>query len=448
MRTDRRAILAGIPGALLAACTAARRAPRSGPEPAALDYLAHARAAARFIRAYAVTTPHGLAWRKSPDEPGTVETDLYHGSAGPAVFFLELYRATGERAALDEALAGAAHLAATWPDKPRIAEIGLYGGAAGHTALFTALASETSDPRLAAWLARAVEWLEHAAKPTEHGLAYGMNDVLYGNAGAILALLPLAGDRARTLAVALGEGLLDRAETMPHGKRWLMQPGDSSEFPNFSHGTVGVAFALARLHEVTHDPRYLDAAIAGARHILSLARTEGDVCLVPHVLPGGAERYYLGVCHGPPGVARLFHQLHKITGDAEWSDWFRRSVNGILYSGIPETRTPGFWDNVGQCCGSSAVAEFLLSVHRLTGDPGYADFAHTLAADILRRATHRPDGSLEWIHTENRVEPYWRQSYTGYMQGAAGIGSLFIRLAAHDRHLAWKVRLPDNPLPI
>ncbi len=80
--------------------------------------------------------------------------------------------------------------------------------------------------------------------------------------------------------------------------------------------------------------------------------------------------------------------------------------------------------------------------------PGYADFARVLADDIVRRATRRGDGGLEWVHAENRVQPYWRQSYTGYMQGAAGIGSLFIRLAAHDRRLAWKVRLPDNPLPI
>ncbi len=84
----------------------------------------------------------------------------------------------------------------------------------------------------------------------------------------------------------------------------------------------------------------------------------------------------------------------------------------------------------------------------MTGDPGYLALAHAIAGDILGRATRGSDGALEWIHTENRAEPHWRQSYTGYMQGAAGIGSLLVRLAAHERRLAWKVRLPDNPLPI
>jgi hypothetical protein len=31
------------------------------------------------------------------------------------------------------------------------------------------------------------------------------------------------------------------------------------------------------------------------------------------------------------------------------------------------------------------------------------------------------------------------------MQGAAGIGSLFVRAAGHDAKRDWKVRFPDNP---
>lgn len=451
MRADRRRFLAGIPGALLAACAAGGRARRAQAPVAAspAEYLEHAQAAARFLRALAVETPHGLTWRKSPDQPGAMDADLYHGSAGPALFFVELHRATGDRSALDAALAGATHIAATWPDELHHWEIGLYGGVAGHIALFGALAGETSDPRIAGWIADAVDRLGRAATPAPGGgVAYRASDMLYGNAGVILALLPLRGDPPRRLATALGEGLLGRAQATAHGKRWLMYPDDERELPNFSHGTAGVAFALARLHEATGDRRYLEAALAGAQHLLSLARTDGDCCWIPHSLPDGAERYYLGYCHGPAGTARLFDQLHRVTGDAVWADWFRRSANSVLYSGIPETRTPGFWDNVGQCCGSAAVSEFMLSLHRRTDDPGYAELARVLADDIVRRATRRSDGGLEWVHAENRVQPYWRQSYTGYMQGAAGIGSLFIRLAAHDRRLAWKVRLPDNPLPI
>ncbi|MGH9889257.1 MAG: lanthionine synthetase LanC family protein [bacterium] len=156
-------------------------------------------------------------------------------------------------------------------------DFGLYGGAAGHAALFAALAEETHDPRVATWLADAVDWLERVATPAGGGLVYPANDVLYGNAGVILALLPLAGDKPRAHATALGDGLLARGERTPHGTRWLTRPNEHSELPNFFHGTAGVAFAFARLYEATRDSCYLEAALAGARHLLAIARTDGAI---------------------------------------------------------------------------------------------------------------------------------------------------------------------------
>jgi lantibiotic modifying enzyme len=449
MRIDRREWLAGVPGLLLAACSARSRGaatPTSSSTPA--DDLATARGAAAFIRSHAVSTKDGLAWHKSPDEP-SVEADLYHGGAGPALFLLELHRATGDKAALDEALAGARHIVATWPDKPRDDQIGFHGGLGGHALLLAELAKTSKAEWLAPSLADAIARLEHAATPgPKGGLVLPMNDMLYGNAGVALVLLALGDAKSIALATQFGDGLLGRAEPADHGQHWHMIPNDERELPNFSHGTAGVAYALARLYEVTHEQRFLDGALAGAKYLLSIARTAGGVCLVPHSLPDGAERYYLAYCHGPAGTSRLFHQLHRVTGDASWHDWFERSVAGVLQAGLPEARTPGFWDNVGQCCGTAAVAELMLSLHRLTGRSDYVQLARALADDIAARATRHPDGSLEWIHQENRNEPYWKQSYTGYMQGAAGIGSLFLRIAGHAQHAAWKVRLPDNPFPI
>ena len=447
MTIDRRSVLFGLGAVAACACGGTRRsrAPRVKPiEPR--EYLDHAAGAARYIRRHAVTKPDGLVWRKSPDEPESLGVDLYHGSAGVVVFLLELFRATNERAALDEAIAGMAHIVATWPETFGPGESGLYGGLAGHAFMLHELARTTGDARHRAWRRDAIARLEKTATPASSGgreLA-GMTDILYGAAGVILALVAIGDgdDRARPLAIALGDGLLGQAQPTPKGKRWLMFPDDTRELPNFSHGTAGIAYALARLYEVTREQRFLEASIAGAEHILSLARTEGDVCLVPHVLPDGAERYYLAYCHGPAGTARLFHQLHHVTRDRGWAEWLRKSINGVLYSGLPLQRTPGFWDNVGQCCGTAAIAELALSLHRLRGEPAYRELAETCAADIVARATAH-DRELEWIHAENRAEPYWKQSYTGYMQGAAGIGSMFIRLARPEA----KVRLPDNPWP-
>ena len=54
------------------------------------------------------------------------------------------------------------------------------------------------------------------------------------------------------------------------GRRWELAPGFERTYPNFSHGTAGVAYFLATLHEATREPAFLDAAVAGALFASSL----------------------------------------------------------------------------------------------------------------------------------------------------------------------------------
>ena len=59
-----------------------------------------------------------------------------------------------------------------------------------------------------------------------------------------------------------------------------MDPKFPRRMPNFSHGTAGIAYFLARVHEETNERKYLDAAIAGAKYLQAIAKTEGDICLI------------------------------------------------------------------------------------------------------------------------------------------------------------------------
>jgi lantibiotic modifying enzyme len=216
--------------------------------------------------------------------------------------------------------------------------------------------------------------------------------------------------------------------------------------PNFSHGTAGIAYFLATLYRVTHERRFLDAAFAGARYLQSIAKTDGDICLVPHDQPDGLDLYYLGWCHGPTGTARLFYQLYKVTDEPMWMSWVGRSANALLTSGIPEQRTPGFWNNVSQCCGSAGVAQFFLDLHAATHERRYLEFAERMTADLMTRATH-DDVGTRWVQAEHRVRPELLVAQTGYMQGAAGIGMWLLRLDAAQRGRAPFVRFPDTPWP-
>jgi lantibiotic modifying enzyme len=223
-----------------------------------------------------------------------------------------------------------------------------------------------------------------------------------------------------------------------------MNPSFARLMPNFSHGTAGISYFLATLYRETRTREFLDAALAGAKYLQSVAKTDNKACLVFHNEPDGKDLYYLGWCHGPVGTARLFYRLHQITGEPVWMDLVKKSARGILVSGIPEKQTPGFWNNVSQCCGSAGVAEFFLNLYQVTRDREYLAFSRRVATHLIGKATRDRVG-MRWIQAEHRVRPELLVAQTGYMQGAAGIGMLLLHLDGFQRGKKAVVDFPDSP---
>ena len=91
------------------------------------------------------------------------------------------------------------------------------------------------------------------------------------------------------------------------------------------------------------------------------------------------------------------------------------------------------------------MAELFLALHRETGDPSHLSFARRVVDELLSRATET-DGGLMWVQAEHRVQPDLLVAQTGWMQGAAGIGSLLLSLDAAERGRPVELRLPDSPL--
>jgi lantibiotic modifying enzyme len=293
--------------------------------------------------------------------------------------------------------------------------------------------------------------LGQRAKKAGKGVEWNdVTDIISGSAGTGLFLLyaarELGDSTAGELASAAGERLIELGQPAQGGLKWAMSPQFDRLMPNFSHGTAGCAYFLATLYLHTKNPAFLDAALAGATYLKAVAKTEGDVCLIFHHEPKGEDLFYLGWCHGPVGTARLFYRLHQATQDRAWLDWVKRSARAIMQSGIPDKQTPGFWNNVSQCCGSAGVAEFFLEMYRITHDPQYLVFAERVTDDLLRRAT-RDDKGIRWIQAEHRIQPKLLLAQTGYMQGAAGIGMLLLHFDALEHGRRPRITLPDNPFP-
>ncbi len=265
-------------------------------------------------------------------------------------------------------------------------------------------------------------------------------DLLMGTAGVALVLTYLdrnnatGGFPATTWINYAIDVLLAKASSTPTGLEWPMYAGDKwGMMPNYSHGTAGVAAALAICGSYVGRADAIDAAMAGARHVVTIGDRSNNGFRVPTVVPKGdrdIEDFAYGWCHGPTGTAYLFGALAyagigEIDGIA-CDEWIIRCLNAIQNSGVPQGIRPGFWDNDGRCCGTAGVLDFALDV--LQRDPARADVAYidTLVSALVDRAVHDGPHSY-WRFTEHRAEQQLLDPGVGWMQGAAGIAATLLR---------------------
>ncbi len=431
------------------------------------DYLDVALSTERWIAGHQRETEHGLLWSLAEEVPNKRFHNLYSGSAGIALFYLELYAATQDKRFLQTANAAGREIVHQLKQLDLL-PCALMGGWGGYMFVMNELAQATADPAFthsaqycaqkqrdqAVEIGAGLGWVQEMpyARLTGFSGQRELYDVAEGAAGAALAWLYAheegIHDQALSWAKAAGDRLLEVAKPAEGGLRWQLMEDIPWPFdaPNFAHGTAGVAYFLARLFEHTHEQKFLDAALAGARHVQAMAQDlEGGGHLVPHILDDGEpDRFYLGMCHGPAGTARLFYLLGEVTRDPAWMDWERGLDDGLVALGAPETRGRGFWNNVSQCCCDAGIGDHAVCMYRITKDGFYLDLAQRTAAELVRRSA-RDGRSCHWPQAEHRSQPDFIQSQTGYMQGAAGVGSFFIHLATTLSGEPVKIHFPDSP---
>lgn len=450
-------VRAGILIAMIAGPAPPQASPPASPKaaprtaiPAKRPYLDAALAAARWLARHATETEHGVVWPIAPGDVARSSPDLYNGNAGVVLFLCDLARTTGDDRWRALATKGADALETATRDTRRPTWDGLYTGLAGEAFVLEAAHAATGQARFREAARATLRRIIERAKPAGNGVEWNAStDIISGTSGIGLYLLAAADayedDAARECAIAAGKRLIEVATKTEHGLDWFMTPKYPKRMPNFSHGTAGVAYFLATLYERTEDRVFLDAALKGAAHLASL--DAGG--LIPHHRPGDESLCYLGWCHGPPGTARLYFRLERATDDDAWREKIAGSADALLESGIPKERTPGYWNNVGVCCGAAGVAAFLADAGRHLEREEYRNLAKRLTTDLLSRAD-RSEGRLCWLHAEHRVRPKLLRRYTGLMQGAAGIGRWLLQMD-HDTRpnkadaSPPPIRLPDDP---
>jgi hypothetical protein len=266
-----------------------------------------------------------------------------------------------------------------------------------------------------------------------------LTDVVMGTAGVVMAATWVGGDEADSIALTGCDALLKAADRTAAGLDWGSWPGAPSRGPNYSHGTAGIASALAVAGATYERPDLVDAAVLGAQHLLAVGTLDDGGFVVPHTIPPSkrdVEPITYTWCHGPTGTSHLFAALAHAgvteVGGLGVRDLRRRCFRSVLDSGVPQRLRPGFWDNDGRCCGTAGVGDVLLDGAQ--DAPETAEAAELLAAarvmgDALVERSIRVGDRAFWRFVEHRQDPPLLPPGTSWMQGAAGIAAFLLRLA-------------------
>jgi lantibiotic modifying enzyme len=372
-----------------------------------------------------------------PAGPAADRDSLYAGIAGlaPVLAEIRLSRALNDT---EQHLADAVVARLSAQARTRT-EASLYDGLAGDATALAMLAPGTE----AAPLQRVAELMTPAGWRTtlgQDGSDDPFTDIVQGTAGVVLTATWAGGEHADRIAAGGGEALLAAADRTEAGLDWGTLPGAPSRGPNYSHGTAGIATALAVAGALLGRADFVEAAVLGAQHLLAVGSLDDGGFIVPHTIPPTTARVVEPVtytwCHGPTGTSHLFAALAhagvtEVAGLAV-TDLHRRCLHSVLTSGVPQRLRPGFWDNDGRCCGTAGVGDVLLDAAQDSPDPDRRDLlmaaARTMGDALVERAIRDRDGA-RWRFIEHRQDPPLLPPGTSWMQGAGGIAAFLLRLA-------------------
>ncbi len=354
------------------------------------------------------------------------EDQLYDGRAGIAVFLAAAHQVTGDKRYRRGALAAVVSIrrqlesidSEGWR---RMFAFGCLGAAFGASSVGYGLlrvGAALEDSGLGELVRQFIRNLPIASLATKEGV-----DVLSGRAGLILVLLcaytELGEVEALSKACVLGEQLLATRESVGGAPRAWRQPG-MPQLAGFSHGAAGITLALARLHKVTGDTRFREAALEGIafENTLWSSAENNWLDLRPDFLASnqtdGTRASSIQWCNGAPGIALARLGLQRCL-DFD-------SVIQDIERGVETTAAYGVGGPDHLCCGTMGRVETLLVAGALLGREHYTERARSFASWVVARA--RSSGGYR-IFANAPVGV----TSPGFFSGTAGIGYQLLRLA-------------------
>lgn len=355
------------------------------------------------IVANQVAMPTGCTWFVMPHDDHTrgvnyADAGLVDGVSGIALALSALSSLSNDDITIQTAARGFFHAISLLQHQPHH-----LGGVGYAIALATPM---LQLPHLCDML-----WKHVKEMNLPHMYAHPAADAVHGIASTVIAFIalhriePLRG--WQMLALAAGERLLQLRQRNPQNERtWAGQQLSLGGF-----GSSGIALALTRLYELTHDFRFLRAVYDIVQHQDRFYDEAHGGWADTRTQP---PTYPLTWCHGTlgPGMVRLVLQSHERSGQPS------AQLHALL-DGIDQA---GMHDGDGLCCGMAGSIDFLLSVSREFHQPYYAERATYWVTQMITRA-HERGGYV----TATGVPGMYEQP--ALMQGSAGIAYQIARCA-------------------
>lgn len=216
-----------------------------------------------WIGSAAVDVDGGLGWL----ERGVLCDDLYSGTAGVLLGCAEAVAAGIDPAGVSTGARGRLlHLAREGGAVSTMPDDGLFSGWAGVVVALRAWSHAAGDEQAAAAAGQVTSRIAERVRQVPHDRSR-YTDVISGDAGILLALLVNGADTGA--AHVLADRLVEMAEPAPDGLNWRMVAGQEYLLPGFSHGTAGVAYALASAGRTLRRRDLVDVAVRGADALLT-----------------------------------------------------------------------------------------------------------------------------------------------------------------------------------
>ncbi|KAF0245398.1 MAG: Lanthionine synthetase C family [Planctomycetota bacterium] len=173
---------------------------------------------------------------------------------------------------------------------------------------------------------------------------------------------------------------------------------------------------------------------------------DGTLAWKHHVPADGTKDWlWEGWCHGPSGTCRLHLLLHSMTGDAKYLQAAEAGGKYLMTQTHPdEGRAKSGYYAPSLCCGTAGAGTFMLDLYRYTGKKDYLDYA-TKAMGFLDRIADRPaKGHACWSLSGREEKDGKRYHGTCLMVGQGGYITFLARLGQEKHRIVREVVLPPD----